>query len=418
MQNILRIPKRINLFVVLTLIVFLTPFIMQITGNNYIKLIEDIAYMIMLLHSIYIMLFHNKIIIKKSIPMIIFTLLFIISSAIGVYYNGLTIVILQYREFKYLLLLIILIPYSDKEYFKPVWTVFKAIAVISIPVSIIQVLIYGNEGDRITGLFGYGGSGTLTLFVLIVFSTELGMRLLNNQRIFGLYFLYLIPTLLNETKITFVLIPILLIVPFLLAKKIKSKQFVIFIVLSVAFITIFAIIYESRFSNSIFEVFSSEYLDEYLFATDWIGDAGRFAKVQYAYKIIKNTNLLFGYGLGASYSGSSSGVDGYIYERYYTPEMFGGTKPQLFLSLIDLGLLGLFLLFILLVVIIIKFIKMKNMSTEKLIVINSFIVLFVTLPYQNIFYTYQIMYMILLYTNLLSKENSVCENKMISGVYI
>ena len=62
-----------------------------------------------------------------------------------------------------------MIPFTDKEYFKGVWTVLKVIAALSIPVAIIQRIIYQTEGDRITGLLGYGGSGTLTLFLLIVF---------------------------------------------------------------------------------------------------------------------------------------------------------------------------------------------------------------------------------------------------------
>ncbi len=406
MQYIIRVPKRINLFVVLTLIVFLTPVIMQITKNNYVKLIEDAAYLIMLLQSVYIMLFHNRIIFEKSKTMLLFVLLLLTFTVIGIYYNGISLVILQFREFKYLLLLVIMIPYADKEYFKHVWTVLKIIAAISIPVSVIQWFIYKNDGDRITGLLGYGGSGTLTLFVLIIFFTELGMRLQNNKSILGYYILYLIPTALNETKITLFLFPVLLLMTLILTKKLRSKQTIIIIVVVIVLFFAWAYSYERMYSRSAVDVFSSEFLENYLYATHWVGDAGRIAKVIYAFNIIKDTNIFLGYGLGSSYIGGTSGLTGIISRTYYNREMFGGTKPQLFLSLLDKGLLGTILIIAILIVYCIKVIRKKNITLEALVSINCFTIIFATLIYQNIFYTYQIMYIFALYTILHLKQES------------
>lgn len=405
MQNIIRIPNRINLFVVLTLIVFLTPVATQITRNNYIKLIEDMAYMVMLLQSVYIMLFHNKIIIEKSRTMILFFLLIVIFSVVGVYYNGPALVILQFREFKYLLLLIIMIPYTNKEYFKHVWTVLKIIAATSIPVAVIQWIIYRDEGDRITGLLGYGGSGKLTLFVLIIFFTELGLRLQNNKPILGYYFLYLIPTALNETKVTFFLFPCMLFIILVITKRLKSLHSLYIILACVTILFIWGYLYNKTYSDSIFDVLSFNYLKDYLFATEWTGDAGRFAKIIYAFNIIKNGNFYFGYGLGSSYIGLTSGLKGYIFAKYYSPEMFGGTWPQLFLSLIDSGFIGTFLLIAIILVFFIRVIKKKDNSIEKFISINAFVIVLATIVYQNIFYTYQIMYILVLYTTLTLKQN-------------
>ena len=400
MNYTLRIPNRINVFIILTLIVFLTPVITQMAGSNYFKLIEDLAYLVLLTHSIYIMILNNKIVIGKSIVMPVFILLLVLFSLIGIYYNGISLVILQYREFKYLLLLIIMIPYSDKEYFKNVWTALKIIAAISVPVAVIQWIIYRDDGDRITGLLGYGGSGTLTLFVLIVFFTELGMRLQYNKPVLGYYFLYLIPTFINETKITFVLIPVMLMSTLIITKKLNSKKAILIIILCLLVVVIYAVIYERVYSKSIFEIFSYDYLSEYLFATNWIGDAGRLAKVLFAYNIIKNGNFFLGYGLGSSYIGATSGKVGYIARNFYNESMFGGTRPQLFLSLLDMGVLGTALLLIIIIFFFIKVLKNKVNTIERFIAINGFIILFVTLLYQNIFYTYQIMYIIILYTTL------------------
>lgn len=404
MTTVIKIPNRINVIAILTYIVFLTPFVMQITGNNYVKLIEDTAYLVLLLHSVYIMLLQNKIYIQKNVPVILLFILFVIFTFIGIYYNGLTLVILQYREFKYLLLLIILLPYANQDYFKPVWTAVKLITAVSIPVSILQRILYKDNGDLITGLYGHGASGTLTLIILIVFFTELGIRLQNNKRVIGAYFLYLIPTAINETKITYILFPVMLFVILFITKKLKSRQTIIILLISVVMFFIWAAIYEKTYSWSIADIFSSENIDLYLYATHWEGDAGRFAKVAYAYDIIKNTNLFFGYGLGASYLGATSGIDGYISSRFYTREMFGGTKPQLFLSLIDMGLVGTLLILIILVIYFIKLLRRKERTIEFFIALTTYIVLFSTFIYQQIFYTYQIMFIFMLYNIIIMKN--------------
>lgn len=404
-NNLLRKPIKLNLFVILTLVVFLTPFLMEITRNNYVKLIEDAAYMMMLLYSVQLIIRQNRIIVKKISTGLILTLLIVIFSIIGIYYNGLSLVILQFREFKYLLLPLILLPYNNMEYIKPVWPTLKVIAAISVPVSILQWIKYSNDGDKVTGILGHGASGTLTLLVLIIFFSELGARLQNNKSIIGFYFLYLIPTALNETKITFILFPIMLFIQFQVTNKIKSTKAIVIFIIVVTLLFGWALIYENTYSNSIFDFFSSEQLNDYLYSTDWEGDAGRFAKISYAYEIIKSGNLLLGYGLGSSYMGASSGLNGYVIQQYYVDNIFEGTKPQLFLSLFDLGVAGTVLILAIIIIIVIKAIKGKNNSLEKFCTINALTIILVTIIYQNIFYTYQIMYIFILSILCMNQTN-------------
>lgn len=404
-QQFHKINIRLNLFVVLTLVVFLTPFAMQITRNNYVKLVEDAAYMMMLLYSVQMMLEQGCVKVKVSKTGLFLVLLITIFALKGIYYNGLSLVMLQFREFKYLLVPLILIPYRDINYFNSVWTTLKIIAAISIPVSIVQWFVYGTEGDRITGVLGYGASGTLTLFLMFLFFTELGLRLYNDRPVLGFYFSYLIPTIINETKITFILLPIMLFITLLVTRKLKSIK-AIGIILVVAILLLgWAILYEKNYENSIFDYFSSEQLDAYLYSTDWEEDAGRFAKVAYGFEIVKENNLLFGYGLGASYYGETSGLKGYAFKNFYIKNIFGGTKPQLFLSIIDLGLGGIILIVLILSVTFIRLLKKKEYNLWNMAAINSMLLVFITLIYQNIFYTYQIMYIFVLYTSIHFKMN-------------
>ena len=62
-----------------------------------------------------------------------------------------------------------------------------------------------------------------------------------------------------------------------------------------------------------------------MYAT-WDVDMGRMEKINFAYNFIKKDNLLFGYGLGASYYGESSEIGGYIYNKYMNQKLFGGTN--------------------------------------------------------------------------------------------
>lgn len=400
-----KVTVRLNLFVILTLVVFLTPFVMQITRSNYVKLIEDASYMVLLLYTIQMMLSQGKVRVRISKTGLILAVLITIFALIGIYYNGLSLVVLQFREFKYLLIPIILIPYKDISYFKSVWTTLKVIAALCIPVSIVQWFIYGTEGDRITGVLGYGASGTMTLFMMILFFTELGLRLYNNRPVLGLYFLYLIPTLINETKITFLLLPIMLLTMLLVTKKLKSIRAISMILVIVILLLGWAVMYEKNYNKSILEYFSSDQLDEYLYSTDWEEDAGRFAKVAYSLEVVKDKNLMFGYGLGASYYGETSGLKGYTYENFYVKNIFKGTKPQLFLSIMDLGLGGTVLVVLILTATFIRLLKTKKYSLWDMAAINSMLIIFITLFYQNIFYTYQIMYIFILYTCIHFKMN-------------
>lgn len=388
-------------FIVLTIIVFLSPTLIQVTGNSYLKMIGDLAYLLMFLFSVYLLFQRHDISImvsKKVFTLIVSAIVFVL---IGIYYNGISMIILQFREFKYLLLLVIVLPYNKVEYFRNIWITLKIIAAMCIPISIIQWYIYKDNGDFdfVSGLLGEKQSATLTMFVLIIFFTEMGIRLINNKNIIGAYFFYLIPTALNETKITLVLFPVMLISTLFLTKKFKLKVIIPIILLAALFLSYWVNTYTSAAGKSFVSVFTKEYIQDYLFATNWSNDVGRFAKIAYGFKLINN-NAFFGYGLGASYYGETSGMKGYIWDKFYinNPLMFSGTRIQLFDIIIDSGLIGTVIVSLILAILFIKLTRSKTLNLEKLIAVNSIIVVIFGFVYIQIFHTYQIMYILVLYT--------------------
>jgi hypothetical protein len=91
---------------------------------------------------------------------------------------------------------------------------------LSVPVAIAQrFLISAETGDVVTGLYGYGASGTMTLFLLILFFAEFSYRLSRGMPLAGWYLLFWIPIGLNETKITFFIVPVLFIVALVAARS-------------------------------------------------------------------------------------------------------------------------------------------------------------------------------------------------------
>ncbi len=408
MQLGLNRPSKGTIFVVFTLIVLLTPVLMEITGSGYAKLIEDAAYLIMIIYSIILLFKREYPTIRVRLTIVALVFSFMLFVLIGIYYNGIFMIILQFRELKYLLLLIILLPYSNTEIFKGVWPTLKIIAAVNIPVSIIQWFLYSKTKiDSVTGIMGFRACGILTFFALTVFFSELGIRLKEHKNVLGFYLLYLVPTALNETKITIILFPIMLFFTLVITKRLNFNVFIsVFIIVALLFFG-WSYMYKATNEYSVSDVFSLEYLENYMFSTEWIGDAGRMAKVLYALDIIGDDNLLFGYGLGASYRGSTSGVDGYISNLFYTPEMFGGTRPQIFVSFIEIGVLGTIIITVILLVFFKKVLRIKKFSIEKLISTNLFIIVFASLLYQQIFYFYQIMYLLLFYTIVCLRYNAI-----------
>jgi len=384
--------------IILTLIVMLVPPISQLFGTNLIKLVEDFMYLLTILLSF-------RLIVKKrvafKIPLFlgIFILSFFVFIMVGIYYNGIAMVVLQIRELKYLFLLLILLPYIECRQFDKVWLILKIIAFLSVPIAVLQWMNANGDGDLISGLMGYGGSGTLSLFLLIVFFTEFTLRLQSSKRLLGFYFILLFPTMINETKISIVLYPLMLIIAFWLTKKLNLKNVIMIGIIIMLLLTAWATMYKYTYKKSFSQIVSQKYISSYMYNTNWDTDMGRIDKIKYAYQIIKDDNLFFGYGLGSSYYGKSSGIEGYIYDMHSRKKLFSGTRPQLFVSLIEEGAVGVLIIIGVILSILIKLLS-ADFSINKCISIFSIIVILISLVYQHIFYTYQIMYIFIFYTFL------------------
>jgi len=190
------------------------------------------------------------------------------------------------------------------------------ISILQIPISLIQFSVHGAN-DYVGGSFGRGGSGilTITIFYFVAFLIYSDYFLLvkkgKNKILF--YFLLFIPIAFNETKISYILLPIFLFYLLFLYRKINNS-FVILIISIILLISFNAIYSELKDSNNAFlEIFTENYLTDYLISTDvYRKDISRFTRLYLSYEFLNNnsiTHLLFGMGYGIGRGGTLINIE-------------------------------------------------------------------------------------------------------------
>ncbi len=207
---------------------------------------------------------------------------------------------------------------------------------IQIPTAFQQYLAYGPS-DFVGGSFGYGGSGILTILVIcMVYYLHFFAR---NITVNALLYIGLIPLFLNETKISFILIPLMI---FFVKFQPKVKSILIAGIGAVVFFLIFNNFYEASylsFDDSASGIFSGDFLSNYLMADIYtFDDIPRFTKIILAWNLLAQdaNTFLFGYEYGL-FKGGSIGEISHFAQNYEW--LLGGTRPYLFFLILQGGLL-------------------------------------------------------------------------------
>ncbi len=180
------------------------------------------------------------------IKYIIFLTIYLLHLIIGFLFNdvsGWTILagLRIYIKFIPIFLLPFIFPLSEDEFKKIVVFVF-ILAMMQFPVVLLQRFVFfasSLSGDPMGGTVGHSASGVLSIFLLITISFIIAFYF--KERISLPFFLItlgaaFIPTMLNETKITFILLPVAFIFPALFIKAQRKNIFRAILV-----ITIFAV---------------------------------------------------------------------------------------------------------------------------------------------------------------------------------
>jgi hypothetical protein len=233
-----------------------------------------------------------------------------------------------------------------------------AIALLQVPLSIYQrwVLLAGEHGSGDDVMGTIGDSGILTLFLICMVLVLTGMllrRRIGALRYCALVLLLLIPTTINETKVTVIYLPLgLLLTLFIAGERGKRLRYIGFALAGLAlFGAIFVPVYNTmqgnvRFKNEhdIVAFFTSEKKFESYMSSDVQGvgtkkDVRRGDTILVPLQFLAKdpVRLAFGLGMGAA-SPSNFGKN---FEGAYA-QLF---KPFLIISytffLLEFGLFGL-----------------------------------------------------------------------------
>lgn len=218
--------------------------------------------------------------------------------------------------------------------------IFKKFAVIflvaQLPVAFLQFHEHGPS-DWVGGTFGNKGSGILTLSVVCVVFFLSHFVEGNTQRVL-LYFC-LLPLLLNETKISFILIPTLIL---FIHFQPKVKNIVGALVAAAFFLFIFNKYYSNEgldFDNNMAGIFSKDFLDAYLFGDIYSSDdIPRFTKIVVGWHLAseETRTLLFGVEYGIFKGGNVVEASQFGQSVQW---LLSGTRPYLFFLTLQGGLL-------------------------------------------------------------------------------
>lgn len=272
---------------------------------------------------------------------------------------------------------------------------------IQIPCVLYQFLMYG-AGDRVGGSLGNGYSGTLSLIIYICSFYLLQKKWSYNNYLGELwsnkiFFVFIILTFLNETKISFILV-----ICFFLCLIRIDRKFIFRLLLGLPLVLVlsyFALnIYMSvtnDVTNQVLEI--SYYTDEYLDTNDpeqllliaemlqdgsfeddnWSVDLPRFTKIAFYPALMDESNNSQLIGAGLSHFKGMSVLEQTEFARNNST-MLTGTIPYLYFILVQLGWIGFigFVLYIMYILKMFKRIESRALNIQLFLLIVTILVLF------------------------------------------
>ncbi len=208
--------------------------------------------------------------------------------------------------------------------------------IVQIPVAFVQWLKFGPS-DIVGGTLGAYSSGVLSLSVVsLVYFLHFYSR---NISVNIMLYITLIPMFLNETKISFILIPMMII---LIYFQLKLKNVLIGVGGAIVFFVIFNHFYSASyldFDDSAAGIFSTDFLSDYLMADIYTySDIPRITKIILAWNLLvqEMNTFLFGFEYGLFKGGNVLTTS--IFNQTYR-WMLIGTRPYLFFLMMQGGVM-------------------------------------------------------------------------------
>ena len=210
----------------------------------------------------------------------ILALLVILHVVVGLILNGVqpgTIAIGSRPYLKWLPLFFLpAIYHFSEEELRKILRLILVLCLIQLPVAFFQKLVefsHMRTGDVITGTLNFGMSGALSILllsVIAVLTSFYARHKIGFGRYAVLVILLFLPTTINETKVTIVLLPFALFLPFLFSGQfhLLDKRMLMHVGMGVVLVAVYAVIYnfyqvEDR--PDITEFVEREHMQAYMF---------------------------------------------------------------------------------------------------------------------------------------------------------
>ena len=288
---------------------------------------------------------------RVAVILVVFVLVFVSSAIVnnlspGVLIGGMRL----HLKFLPFLVLPLVYQFSDAQIRRQLAFVLT-LTLIQTPVAVYQRFVkYASEGsgDPVGGTLGANASGILSIWlacvIAVVFSFYLA-KMMRLQTLILLLALLVVPMTINETKISFFLIPLALIVPAVLSNRQGSRwarlamttgaTFVLFVFLVTVYNTL-------RPNRDILEWFTTDEATEYVYQGSTTGgtrkDVKRLDSIRIAYSKLQYENAtIFGLGPGNISPAFDRSFEGEYFRRY---DHFIPKRTQLSLSLWETGTSG------------------------------------------------------------------------------
>jgi len=282
--------------------------------------------------------------------------------------------------FKYLpfFLLPIVHEYTDKE----IRTQFGWLLVysaIQLPVALYQRFVLSAEmvsGDWVSGTLGGGGlkgSGLLTVYLMCAVSVLIAFYLRNRVsrlQMIAMLLVLVLPTMLNETKVTVILLPIAVLVPAFFTDERTSEKIGRVLgmgVLALALFGLFALgynqFYGQREGHGIVKFFTTEgRLEASLLKGERLieqGKVGRLDALVLPLTILPEDPVELMFGLGIS--NVSDSFFGNKFAGAYFDKYGSYTQGSMSVILWELGLIGISLLLLFFYLVFLDAVYLKSM---------------------------------------------------------
>ena len=323
----------------------------------------------------------------------------------------------------------------DDETIKRHLIAILAIALLlQFPLAIYQrVFEYARtySGDLVAGTLT--AAPVLTLFLVSTISVLVAFYIKKqiSLKIFALFaFVLFLPTAINETKATVILLPLAVLMPtiFGLGKGVRLKVVAAIIpamiLMLAGFHFLYSIIYERRYS--VIEFYTSDEVTNYLYvgkeASHVMGgiesEVGRMDSIIYAYQ--ENSKdlfrLMWGVGIGNAAVAFSKKLRGEYVEEYVR---LGGQKTGLSVAIWEIGFLGIGYIVWFLFLIFYDAMKLKDQNDLSGAVALGWLgviaVIAVGMPYQNLITKNELMYPFFYFSGYLAAKRYALERKL-SGI--